>query len=669
MLFSLRYNLSHILLLVLMPIGGAVCWAQEVPDSVSNMLDDITITSRRLRSHNRYSATNSELLTRVELTRAACCNLGESFTTNPSVDVNYTDAATGARQVRLLGLSGQYVQMLTENIPNFRGAAAPYGLGYIPGPWMQSIMVSKGTSSVKNGYEAITGQINVEMLKPQADPSITLNGYYDSMNKSEANLCGNLPLGKGWWAGMLSHYERENMQHDANADSFADFPRLTQLNLMPRLAYMGSNYIMQAAAKVIDETRQGGQIGELPANPYKIDIDTRRYEIFAKNAFILDRATSTNLALILSATSHNQRARYGLRRNDIDQRELYASLMFERTWQSLHALSTGLSYVDDRHLFHYLQNSPINHHERVAGAYAQYTLTLPDNKLVAMAGMRLDRSSLYGTMFTPRMHLRYNPTSSLSLHGSVGRGFRAPLPLAEFSYMLASSRQLVIAPKLSQEKAWNTGLGSTITLRPGGEQELTLAADYYFTYFQNYLMLNLEKPHLAEIYSLKDGARSHALQLELTYKPIDELSLLAAWRYTSVEAQYNLEHFSPKPLISPHKGLFTISWNPNMAIWQVDATLALNSGGVMPTPYVLENGSPSWAPHFKPYSTLNLQVTRNFRHWALYIGGENLTNYRQPNPVIGASNPWGPDFDATMIYGPLKGAMIYAGFRYNFTKY
>ena len=139
---------------------------QEYIDIVLNegvQLAEVNVTGRKMGFQKlRSSVTNAELINSDELCRAACCNLGESFVTNPSVDVNYSDAATGAKQIKLLGLSGTYVQMLTENIPNFRGASAPYGLGYVPGPWMSSIQVSKGTSSVKNGYEALTGQINIE---------------------------------------------------------------------------------------------------------------------------------------------------------------------------------------------------------------------------------------------------------------------------------------------------------------------------------------------------------------------------------------------------------------------------------------------------------------------------------------------------------------------------
>ncbi len=662
----------------LIALTALASYAAEPADS-AEVLNEVTVKSRR-GLYKLGGATNSELITASELKRAACCNLGESFTTNPSVDVNYNDAATGARQIRLLGLSGSYVQFLTENIPNFRGAASPYGLGYVAGPWMQSIQVSKGASSVKNGYESITGQINVEMKKPQADPQLSVNMYYDIMNKLEANVDGNWHFGPEWSAGLLTHFENGFSSHDANSDGFADMPQVRQLALMPRVAYLGRSYVFQAAGRYIDERRTGGQLeghahpaGDMPL--YRIQLDTRRWEAFAKNALMYDRDNDGNVALIISGSGHSQDALYGLRLCDIDQHEFYASAMFERKWSERHALSTGIQTNYDHYRYHTLLDpaataaaDTYSEHEAVAGAYAQYTYNL-DERLVAMAGLRYDWSDLYGSMLTPRMHLRYNPAADLSLHASAGRGYRSPHPLAEYSYMLASSRRMEISGHLRREAAWNFGVGGSWTLRPL-QKKTTLSAEYYHTSFSSQLMANLDRdPHAVYIYSSQGRSYSHSLQLELSVDLLAELNLTAAWRLTDVKAAYYGEGLQQKPLTPRNKGLFTLGWSPNMGLWQFDISCAINGSGRMPQPYTLADGSLSWPERYNTFAQLNAQITRNFRHWAIYLGGENLTAYRQKNPVIGASDPWGPDFDATMVYGPLQGAMIYVGFRYNITKY
>lgn len=298
-------------------------------------LGEVNVVSRRMGTIKmRNSVLNEDVLNGAELCRAACCNLGESFTTNPSVDVSYSDAATGAKQIKLLGLSGTYVQMLTENIPNYRGAAAPYGLGYVPGPWMHSIQVSKGTSSVKNGYEALTGQINVEFKKPQLEEAdwVALNLFASTAGRYEANADATIQFKNKWSTTLLAHYENETEAHDGNKDGFLDVPQVEQYNFHNRWTYMGNKFVFQGGIKALKEERTSGQSahhattsGEL----YKVGIKTERYEAFTKNAYIFDRKKNTNVALILSGSIHNQDAAYGHKLYNVDQSNFYASLMFE----------------------------------------------------------------------------------------------------------------------------------------------------------------------------------------------------------------------------------------------------------------------------------------------------------------------------------------------------
>lgn len=398
-------------------------------------LNEVTVTAHQAGRVKTNGVGNMELISSKELLRAACCNLGESFTTNPSVDVNYADAATGAQQIKLLGLSGIYVQMLTENIPNYRGVAAPYALEYIPGPWMQSIQVSKGASSVKNGYESITGQINVEFKKPQATPFADANLYYNTKGKLEANLGANLKLSDKWSTALLGHYEILDKAHDDNGDGFVDMPKIRQGSLQSRWAWLGDKYIFQASVKGIKEHRESGQIGHHSANsthPYLIDITNERYEAFTKNAYFLNEEHATNIALILSGSLHHENAMYGTKLYKADQRNGYASLLFETDFNEHHNLSTGLSLNHD-----FLREKVIVKSEKLAtavenvlGAYAQYTYKMGE-KLIVMGGLRWDHSNIYGSFITPRMHLKYAPNDIVTLRGSIGKGYRTSHVLAE----------------------------------------------------------------------------------------------------------------------------------------------------------------------------------------------------------------------------------------------
>ena len=625
----------------------------------------------------RNSVMNEDMISSAELSRAACCNLGESFVTNPSVDVSYSDAATGAKQIKLLGLSGTYVQMLTENIPNYRGAAAPYGLGYVPGPWMQSIQVSKGISSVKNGYEAITGQINVEFKKPQLPEAdwVSANLFASTTNRYEANADATLKLSKRWSTSLLAHYENETKAHDGNDDGFVDIPQVEQYNVWNRWAYMGDHYVFQAGFKALSETRSSGQSthgGMYSGELYKVGIDTERYELFTKNAYIFDKEKNTNLALILSTSWHNQDAMYGRKLYNVDQTNTYASLMFETEFNPQNSFSAGLSFNYDAYDQHYRLNNnadtPLkaSDKEAVPGAYVQYTLNLNDQWML-MAGLRGDYSSKHGFFVTPRAHLKYNPNDYVHFRLSAGKGYRTNHVLAENNYLLSSSRKVEIAKNLDMEEAWNLG-ASVSTYIPVFGKTLNVNAEYYYTDFRKQVVVDMDSnPHEVAFYNLDGRSYSHVFQVEASYPFFKGFTLTGAYRLTDAQTTYKGQRME-KPLTGKYKGLLTASYQTPLGIWQFDATLQLNGGGRMPAPYELADGQLSWSRRYGSFEQLSMQVTRYFRRWSIYVGGENLTNFKQKNPIIDAANPWGDNFDSTMIWGPVHGAKAYVGIRFNLAR-
>lgn len=638
-------------------------------------LDDFVITKKKSGNFKLSGPENAFQINRTELFKAACCNLGESFTTNPSVDVNYSDPATGAKQIKLLGLSGSYVQMLTENLPNFRGAARPYALRYVPGPWMKSISVSKGASSVKNGYESMSGQIDVEYLKPDDPAGVTANAYIDSQLKIEANLDANFHLSQGLGTELLAHFEDRYMNHDSNNDGFTDTPDIRQFNFQNRWKYVSPGYIFHGGAGIINELSSAGQLahhGAHVTDPYKIDLLTQRYEAYMKHAFILDAEHNSNLAFMANGAFHNLDASYGYKAYDVKEWDAYAQIMYETDFSPSHNLSTGFSYTYD-FLGQHLRKSQdpsaplekIDDRETTAGAYAQYTWK-PAESLTAMAGIRGDWSSMHGWFATPRINIRYSPAENLTFRASAGKGYRTVMPWAEYNYLMASSRKLVVE-NLQQEASWNYGFNGELKI-PINQETIRLNAEYYYTDFLRQVVVDYDSdPHTLTIANLDGKSYSHTFQIDATYESSFGMSVTAAYRLNDVKTSYGGK-LMEKPLTSKYKALLTASFSTEMDIWQFDATLQLNGGGRMPAPYLLADGSYSWGERFKAFPQLNVQVTRWFRHFSIYAGGENLTNFKQKNPIISASDPWGPDFDSSMIWGPVHGAMAYIGIRFNFGK-
>ena len=655
---------TSIMMMLYLSVYGQGNDTLQVDTMKSQNLSNVTITARRVGTRRAGGIANASILTRDELFKAACCNLGESFTTNPSVDVNYSDAATGAKQIKLLGLSGTYVQMLTENLPNFRGAAAPYALDYVPGPWMKSIQVSKGSSSVRNGYESITGQIDVEYLKPEDEQGATVNLFGNTMGRFEANADANLHLNSLLSTEVMAHFQNEWGHHDQNDDGFQDQPNVRQWNLQNRWKYKGDSYIFHGGLGVIKEKREGGQIthhAPLTMPLYKIGVETNRYEGYMKHAFILDPEHGTNIALMGNVSMHQMDANYGQKYYGVNEKTAYTQLLFETNFTERHNLSAGLSLNHD-YLSETLKvksDKQATTKETTPGAHVQYTYNL-NNRLTAMAGIRIDHSNIYGTFVTPRFHVKYVPNDVVSLRLSAGKGYRTVHALAENNNLLASGRTLVIND-LEQEAAWNYGISSSWNI-PLFDKTLKLNAEYYHTHFNHQAVIDYDSdPTVIRIANLDGRSYSNTVQVDATYPIVSGLELTAAWRLNDVKCTYGGE-LMEKPLTSRYKGLVTASYKTPLGLWQFDATLQLNGGGRMPN--YIENGITK-TERFSAYEQVSAQITRWFRHFSVYIGGENLTGFRQKRPIINAADPWSNTFDPTQVWGPVQGAMFYAGVRIN----
>ena len=701
------------------------------------VLDEVTITERKtgvLKS--RTSAFDTHTIGTEELCRAACCNLSEAFETSASVDVAYSDAATGAKQIRLLGLGGTYVQLIQENTPGVRGLAQNFGLEYIPGPWMSSIQVSKGTSSVINGYEATSGQINVELLKPQTQNPLSLNVMMNSDLMTEANIMGGWEIKVKWqrvtgeglpvtgehcgherlYTGVLAHYGGSFMTMDENKDGFADMPLVQNANLANRWFYRHGDYTFQAFVRGLYDRRRGGQrvmgyrlpvtgeggpvTGEgLPVTgkPYLINLNTWRVEGFLKNGYVYDDESGSSVALITSVSYHDLDNTYGVRRWSAKQLNAYLNGIWQRNWEgggpidNDHRLSAGVSVNFDRYeegLSVTGEGLPVTgdglpvtgyglrdmgRWELTPGVFAEYAYTY-SQQLSLVAGVRADYSTRHGFFVTPRANIRYSPFEWWTLRASAGMGYRSPNVLSDNAYILPSSRVLSIADTIRQERAVNTGLSTTFHI-PIGSRELQLSAEYYYTHFLNSLIVDMDQdPHAVHIYNQTDvpGGRSfaHCAQAELSMEVLRGWTWTAAFRWTDVEQTTGVTGYGlrAKALTNRFKGVITTSYQTPLKKWQFDVTAQFNGISRMPDGFVARGdflggyGTPkpiSWYPQ------LMAQVTKYFRTCSLYLGAENMTNFRQDSPIIGADDPYGPDFDASMVFGPTTGWKVYLGFRYD----
>jgi outer membrane receptor for ferrienterochelin and colicins len=623
-------------------------------------LNDVLVTAKTTGiTIKEFETIHTEELGRKELTKAACCNLSESFETNPSVDVSYSDAVSGVKQIKLLGLSGKYSQMMTENIPNMRGLASSLGLYFIPGAWMQSVQISKGTASVINGPEPMTGQINVEFKKP-ADEKLYFDIYSNSVLKTDVNGVASFNINENLSTNVMIHGEYFGNNVDNNGDTFLDHPNVKQFNLFNRWKYNDyENWSAQLTLNLISDKRAGGQIGFNDdtdiTNPYKTEIETERLQVWSKVGYIFDGTSNASIGFINMFTQHNQESQFGLRSYNAMQTSFYSNLIFETNIYNVdHKINAGASFNYDKFDEAFNNVNQISD-ETIPGLFLQYTYN-PVYAFSIIGGIRSDFHNVYGTFITPRLHIRYSPQENTSLRFSIGKGYRTANAIAENISLLASSRQFIFQEELDQEEALNIGLNLTQYYTLFG-REIRIGLEFYRTEFINKVVVDIDKnSREVNFYNLNGDAYSNTYQVELGYEIIPRLDFLGAIRFNDVKTNYSGELLS-NPLNKELKGIITLSYLSRLRAWQYDLTTQFNGKSRIPN-RVENNYSPS-------YTILNAQVKRIFKDWEIFVGAENITDYTQEDPIINADDPFGPDFDATVIWAPVIGRMFYIGARYS----
>ncbi|KAB2908646.1 MAG: TonB-dependent receptor [Ignavibacteriales bacterium] len=635
----------------------------EIVLTLNKSLNEVVISAERSSKFlDQEEAQNVEIITNKELLKAACCNLGESFTTNASVDVQYQDAVTGARQIQLLGLAGAYTQMLFQNIPSLNGLGSSFGLGFVPGPWISEISVSKGSASVVNGYESITGQINVNYKEPANAEKYYFNAFQGSNFKTDLNANTTIELSENLSTIILAHSNFVTKSLDDNNDSFIDEPKTSQYNFMNRWVYQNDDgLVSRLNIQYMTEKKNGGQINPgASGNLYKIDIDTKHFNLGSKTGYVFSAEPYTSLGLMVDFHSHEQNTLFGLRKYDATQNVLFSKLILEtKTSDEVHTLTTGLSFTLDK-LNEDLGSFKQEKTESVPGIFLEYNYS-PDNLLSIVPGVRVDFHNLFGTLVTPRIHFKYNFDENTILRLSAGKGYRSINLYANNLNWMASSRQFLVNSTLPYEEALNYGLNLTRYFMMGG-RELRITADYYRTDFQKQVVADIDSdPQKIIFQDLNGQSYSNSYQIEMEYNFIWGLGLTAAYRYTDVKTTYN-GVLRTAPLQSRFKVLTTLSYTVPERDWVFDATFLVNGPGRIPS--TTSNPEPyRRGEEFNAWININAQITKKFDLFEVYLGAENLTDYTQPNPVIASDDPFGQYFDAAMIWGPISGRKFYAGIR------
>ncbi|MFS4455031.1 TonB-dependent receptor [Maribacter sp. 2304DJ31-5] len=654
----------------------------------SNELDEVVVEKQREAVQKTYfSARNVVTVNSAELLKAACCNLSESFETNPAIDVNFSDALTGTRQIQMLGLTSPYLLITQENIPMIRGASQAYGLTFTPGTWVESIQITKGAGSVVNGYESISGQINTELVKPLTDNRLFVNGYANRNGRLELNTHLNHKLNDKWSTGLYIHGNKRTQKEDRNDDGFLDAPLADQINIMNRWQYQNpeTGWVSFLNIRFLSDEKQVGEAGFDPDTDrvdnngsaldgteiWGSEIDTKRFDSSIKLGYVFPELPFQSFGFQASYSLHDQKSYFGLRNYAIDHESLYSNLQFNSIiGDTRNKFKTGLTFAYDGY-DELVDTQNFEREDVSAGAFFEYSYENLE-KLSLTAGLRVDTHNRLGTFVTPRLHVRYTPWKRGSLRGSFGRGRRAANIFAENQRFFASARQIQILGNggnvygLDPEDAWNYGVsflqGFTFLGRSGN-----ITLDYYKTDFKNQVVVDWENPRTVSFYNLEGESYASSFQIEVNHEILENLELRTAYKHYDVRTDYRSGKLQ-KPLQAQNRFFVNLGYKTdskeNGSQWRFDYTLhtlgrqRLPSTDVNPPQFRLGD-------FVDGYSLMNAQVTKVFsQKFELYVGGENLTNFKQPGPVLSAEDPFGANFDTSIVYAPIMGRMFYAGFRY-----
>ncbi len=648
----------------------------EVEFSRAVMLEEVQVVHRIKSTSVAFnSAFHIQNIHEKELTKAACCNLSESFETNPSVDAGFTDAVTGTRKIEMLGLAGPYVQITRENMPDVRGLSALYGLTYIPGTWIEGIQLNMGAGSVVNGFESITGQINVELRKPENSDRLYLNVYGNSDGRMESNILSAYLMNEKWSGSLLLHGNSRPFQQDHNQDGFVDHPTGNQLVALKRFKYSGENGVQsQLGIKVVWLDHLGGQLDFDPETPrdqqsyWGSGNITKRLEGWAKIGKVFENKPFASMGFQLSALLHSQDVYFGVTDYLAEHQSLYANLIYQSILGSTnHQYRTGLSFQADTYdetvgATQYLRR------ELVPGAFLEYTFNHLD-LFTAVAGIRADYHNNYGAFFTPRLHLRYEPIEKTVFKASAGRGQKTASVFAENIGIFASSRSLFLDNNsdgkpygLEAEVAWSYGLNFAQGFSLG-TRESVFKIDYYHTRFQNQVVVDLDRnPREVHFYNLEGDSWSNSMQVQLDTEPLERYDIRIAYRFNDVQTTYG-DKLRPRPLVAKHRAFINMAY-ATLKQWSVDLTWSWQGPKRIPgtqsnpAPYRLQEYSPA-------FSLVNLQLGKTlFERLELYAGIENLLGFVQEDPILASEDPFGPWFDSSMIWGPVYGRKFYGGLRF-----
>lgn len=624
----------------------------------------------------------TEQITQTELGKSACCDLAGCFETQTTVQPQTTNVITNSKELRILGLSGVYNQVLIDGFPMIQGLSYTYGISSIPGTLVDNIYVSKGANSVLQGFESISGQINVETKDPDKTDQLFLNAYMN--NFMEKHLNANYAFKHGKWSNLTAVQTVQAANRvDRDQDNFLDLPLLTRYLISNKWKYGNEKdwgWNSRIGFRYFNEQRIGGQTlfnSEKDNGSdlvYGQSVNINQPEVYTKTGYRLN--DKHNFVVFASAFRQQQNSYFGTVKYNAQQTNFYSNIQYELNYAK-NNLKTGLSYrylnlmEDISFTNNALGRTYAGNYQRleyIPGVFAENTMRFLNDKLTWIAGIRSDYHNQFGNQLTPRTLIKYDISPKTIIRANIGTGWRTVNLFSENIGLLVSSRDIVFVESLQPEKAVNYGVNLTHKFETK-DNNLSgyISADYYRTDFQNQIFPDYDTdPTNAFIQNFDGKSVSNGIQVEVLLRIYKQFELKTGYNFLDVYREVGetkqLLPFNPR-----HKFITTFSYKPTSNKFHFD--MNLHWYGEQRLPNTRLNPEEFQRPDFsEPYTVLNAQFTYKFKKFEVYAGCENIFDFRQLQPILGWQDPFGKFFDTSSVWGPTRGREIYAGVRFRLGK-
>lgn len=651
-------------------------------------LDEVEIDRDPGVRLSKKSVLSKELISEVELRKAACCDLSESFETNASISASFTDAVTGTRQIRLLGLEGPYALYTRGNLQTMGGLSSVLGLALIPGAWIQSIQLTKGPGSVVNGAAAMSGQINYE-LRPSFTKEKAHFNLFAGPGRFEQNAIYTWKQSAKWSSNVMVHGRQQLFRWDGNEDGYLDAPLSNHVFIQNAWKHQGANSEAQFGIKASGINNIGGST--LYGTPTLVpiwshELQTERYELWAKRGYFLDGGINRSIGTQFSATYQDLNSYFGNRIFTGKERRLYGNLIFQdNILDTRHTLKGGLD-ANSFSISQQMWENDGSYDGLCTGVYGEYSyVNSPDGEGFSMIlGQRIDVLRYYLPFYVPRLHLKYN-SGPWAFRGQASRSWRIATLGPEYMGYMANDRTAVflgngggpITEPIEKSNTYGIGVNWSKDVL---FKEMQWYADIFYTQFANKVVFDFDGSTDTLLIGSPGGSYSN-VQERILYSPYSisaqvggqyelfhRTMIKASYRYQEVK-QRDLTAYYASGAIEDYFKLEEVILNvPHLVYLGASYSGRKGMGIELNATYNSSQRLPlvGYAKRSPAFTMLNGQISKEDRAFGqFYIGIQNALNVRQLDPIVGGNLPFDGGFDASIVWGPIMGRQIYAGWRYD----